>query len=279
MKYIEGEELVTEVKIALRELNISPLPELTERLSFAWQEEDEPAREMLFQILENHRIAGFTGLPLCQDTGMVTAHVEIGNDIKIIGPPLPFLIDRAVRETYHENFFRGSIISDPLFGQHTGDNTPGMYTYEFTEGDIFRITLLVKGGGCDNLSALAMLEPGSGFDKVEEFVLSVVKEKGARACPPLILGIGLGGSGATVLSLASRALNRELGRVHPDSQYAALERRLCAKINRSGIGPQGVGGKTTCLEVRIENGPCHIATFPVAMVASCHLFRRSELSW
>lgn len=279
MKYLSGEEIIPSLKNALKELNTTPPSCLTERLHIAWQEEVGPAREMLFQILENHRIAVSQGLPLCQDTGVVTAHAEIGTDVVITGPPLSSLLDQAVREVYRESSFRSSMLSDPLFGENTKNNTPGVYTYEPLEGDTLKVTLLVKGGGCDNFSALAMLEPGSGFEKLEAFVLSVVHEKGARACPPLVLGIGVGGTGATVLSLATRALSRALGTVHPDSRYAALEKRVRSSINRSGIGPQGVGGKTTCLEVRIESGPCHIATFPVAMVASCHVFRRKVLTW
>ncbi|MGC8777927.1 MAG: fumarate hydratase, partial [Candidatus Caldatribacteriaceae bacterium] len=188
-------------------------------------------------------------------------------------------LDEGIRRAYERGYFRKSILSDPFFGKNTRDNTPGIYFFEMVRGDEFRIELLVKGGGCDNVTTLKMLEPGSTVEEVEQVVLQVLDEKAARACPPLIVGVGIGGSALYALFLAHRALARSLGSGHPDPRYRELEEKWLQDINGLGIGPQGMGGRVTCLEVRIEAYPCHIASFPVGIACSCHVFRKKTLWW
>jgi len=210
---------------------------------------------------------------------MVMAEIRVGSEVCVRGGSLRQALDEAIRLAYREGYFRKSIIADPFFGKNTQDNTPGVYFFEWVEGDHLEIDLLVKGGGCDNITTLGMLEPGSTPDDVERFILRELDRKAALACPPLVVGVGIGGNGAYALFLASRALSRPLGSSHPDPRYRELEKRWCEDINRLGIGPQGVGGRVTCLEVRIETYPCHIASFPVGLVCSCHVFRRKTLRW
>ncbi|HSV32428.1 MAG TPA: fumarate hydratase [Atribacteraceae bacterium] len=279
MKEIAWNDLVSRVAGALREMNIVPTPVLQQEMERVYVQETGPGRDMTGQILENYREAGRTGFPLCQDTGMVSMDVCLGTEVKITGGALVWALDEGIRQAYQTGWFRNSILSDPLFGTNTGDNTPGIYTFEIVPGEVFRIKLLVKGGGCDNLSSLAMLEPGSGSEGVEEFLCRVIREKAGQACPPLVVGVGIGGSAASVMHIATRALSRPLRSRHTDDRYRYLEDRWKEVVNRTGIGPQGIGGKTTCLEVRVEAKPCHIASVPVGIVASCHVFRQRELEW
>uniref|UniRef100_A0A7V3YG38 Fumarate hydratase n=1 Tax=Candidatus Caldatribacterium californiense TaxID=1454726 RepID=A0A7V3YG38_9BACT len=280
MKEIWVFDIVEKVKNALLEINIRSDAALRQKMLDALvAEESEAGREMLTQILENYVVAEERRLPLCQDTGMVMAEVRVGSEVSIRGGDLRQALDEAIRLAYREGYFRKSIIADPFFGKNTQDNTPGVYFFEWVEGNCLEIDLLVKGGGCDNITTLGMLEPGSTPDDVERFILRELDRKAALACPPLVVGVGIGGNGAYALFLASRALSRPLGSLHPDPRYRELEKKWCEDINRLGIGPQGVGGRVTCLEVRIETYPCHIASFPVGLVCSCHVFRRKTLRW
>ncbi|MBC7218035.1 MAG: fumarate hydratase [Candidatus Caldatribacterium sp.] len=273
-------DVVEKVKEALIEMNIRSDDLLRQQMLNALVvEESEAGKEMLTQVLENYVVAEERRLPLCQDTGMVMAEVRIGNEVLIRGGSLREALDEGIRRAYREGFFRKSIISDPFFGRNTQDNTPGVYFFTLEEGDHLEIDLLVKGGGCDNITTLGMLDPGSTPDDVERFLLRELDKKASLACPPLVVGVGIGGNGAYALFLASRALSRPLGSSHPDPRYRELEKKWCEDINRLGIGPQGVGGRVTCLEVRIETYPCHIASFPVGIACSCHVFRRKTLRW
>ncbi|MEI6158100.1 MAG: fumarate hydratase, partial [Atribacterota bacterium] len=242
-------------------------------------EQNEIAREMVSEILENYMIAEEQYLPLCQDTGMVMAEIEIGNTVIIEGGTLQEAVDEACRRAYHQGYFRKSIISDPLFGGNTGDNAPGVVFIRQVRGETLRISLFVKGGGCDNISTLWMMKPGSTPAEVERVILRTLDKNAARACPPLVVGIGMGGNAANVMILASRAMARPLNTLHPDERYRRWEKEWKDDINKLGIGPQGVGGLITCLDVRIESAPCHIASFPVGMVCSCHVFRQIDREW
>jgi len=280
MKELEFQDIVQQVEKALQELNIISPQLLREKMLEALATEDNDlAREMLSQVMENYIVAEERNLPLCQDTGMVMAKVEKGEEVKVKGGSLRQALDEAIRRAYSNNYFRKSVISDPFFGKNTGDNTPGVYFFELQEGDSLRIDLLVKGGGCDNISSLGILEPGSEPEEVERFILQELDKKGGQACPPLVVGVGIGGNAPYALYLASRALSRPLGEFNPDPRYRELEEKWREDINRLGIGPQGVGGRITCLEVRIETYPCHIASFPVGLVCNCHVFRQKTLKW
>ncbi|MGQ9622755.1 MAG: fumarate hydratase [Candidatus Caldatribacteriaceae bacterium] len=280
MKEIQVFEIIEGIRKALLEMNIKSDEVLRRKMLDALvAEESEAGKEMLTQILENYVVAEERRLPLCQDTGMVMAEVRIGNGVVIKGGSLRRALDEGIRMAYREGYFRKSIIFDPFFGENTQDNTPGVYFFDWEEGDRLQIDLLVKGGGCDNITALGMLEPGSTPEEVERFILGELDRKASWACPPLIVGVGIGGNAAYALFLASRALSRPLGSLHPDPRYRELEEKWREDINRLGVGPQGVGGRITCLEVRIETYPCHIASFPVGLVCSCHVFRRKTLQW
>jgi len=280
LKKITFEEIAERVEQALIEINIVASEALRQKmLQVLTDEEEKVAQEMVSQVLENYVVAEENRLPLCQDTGMVQAEVKIGHAVRIEGGSLKEAIAEGVRRAYQRAYFRKSIIADPFFGVNTRDNTPPVYFFDLAEGEGLEINLLVKGGGCDNISSLGVLNPGSSVEDLERFVLRELDRKAAQACPPLVVGIGVGGNAAYAMYLASRALSRPLGSKNPDPRYAQIEERMKEKINLLGIGPQGVGGKNTCLEVRIEVYPCHIASFPVGLVASCHVFRQKTLRW
>ena len=280
MKVVKWDEVVQAVDRSLRELNIFGSRGLREKMFWAWQEEESDlGKEMLSEILENYAVAEEKKLPLCQDTGMVMAEVIMGEEVRIEGGNIREALDEGIRRAYERGYFRKSILSDPFFGKNTHDNTPGVYFFDLVKGDKLQIELFVKGGGCDNITTLTMLEPESSPEEVERVLLRVMDQKAAQACPPLLVGVGIGGSALYALFLAHRALTRPLGSVHPDPRYRELEEKWLQDINRLGIGPQGIGGKMTCLEVRIETYPCHIASFPVGIACSCHVFRKKTLWW
>jgi fumarate hydratase subunit alpha len=210
---------------------------------------------------------------------MIMAEVEIGIEVRVTGGTIQEALDEAIRRAYQKNYFRKSILADPFTGKNTGDNTPAVVFIRQSRGDGLNINLLVKGGGCDNVSALGMLTPGCSPDQIKNFILRELDKNASRACPPLIVGVGIGGNAVYALYLASLALARPLGTSHPDTRYRQWEEQWREEINRLGIGPQGVGGLVTCLEVRIESYPCHIASLPIGMVCSCHVFRQKKLVW
>lgn len=280
MKFISVEDLISRLENALVEMNIMCSEKLRNCMIEALTiEKSDSAREMLSEILENYVIAQEERLPLCQDTGMVMAEVTVGIEVTLLGGTFQEALDEAIRRAYQKSYFRKSILSDPLIGKNTGDNTPGIVFIQQTLGDELLINLLVKGGGCDNISALKMMTPGIAPDEIKKFILHELDKKASRACPPLIIGIGIGGNAAYALYLASRALGRPLGTSNRFEKYHQWEEQWRNEINQLGIGPQGVGGNVTCLEVHIESYPTHIASLPVGMVCSCHVFRQRTLSW
>ena len=280
MKYLLVEDLITRMESALIEMNLQCSEILQKRMMEALvAEKSDSAREMLSEILENYVIAREEHLPLCQDTGMVMAEVLMGIEVVMVGGTIQEALDEAIRRAYQRSYFRNSILSDPLIGENTGDNTPGIVFIQQIRGDELRINLLVKGGGCDNISALKMMTPGSTPDEIKKFILQELDKNASRACPPLIIGVGIGGNAAYALYLASRALGRPLGTSNQKLPYRQWEEQWKNEINQLGIGPQGIGGNVTCLEVHIESYPSHIASLPVGMVGSCHVFRQKELTW
>lgn len=236
------------------------------------------AKRILSLLGDNVRIASEKTLPVCQDTGMACVFVELGQDVHIDGGDFEEAVNNGVRRGYGEGYLRKSVVCDPLRRVNTGDNTPALLTVKLTRGDKMRITVMPKGFGSENMSALKMLKPADGVEGVKNFVLETVEKAGANPCPPIIVGVGIGGSFDKAAYLAKHALLRPVDEPNPDEYYAALESELLDKINALGIGPQGFGGKTTALAVLIEAMPTHVAGLPVAVNISCHATRRASAS-
>ncbi len=231
-----------------------------------------PAREILDHIIENSQIGG--GLPICQDTGVACVFLEIGQEVHISGN-LTQAVDEGVRRGYTEGYLRKSVVADPLNRVNTGDNTPAMLYTELVPGNQVKITVAPKGFGSENMSRIAMLKPSDGAEGVKGFILDAVEQAGPNPCPPIVVGVGIGGTFDKCALLAKKALLRELGTPAPLPFYAELERELLGKINALGIGPQGFGGRTTALAVHIETMPTHIAGLPCAVNINCHVARHA----
>ncbi len=244
-------------------------------LEQACQAEPWPLAKSTLELLrENLGAADAQHLPICQDTGMACVFVELGTDVHIEGD-FEQAIHAGVRKGYGDGYLRKSIVGDPLRRGNTGDNTPAAISVHLTNGDGCRITVAPKGFGSENMSRLKMLKPSDGVEGFKEFVLETVRLAGPNPCPPIVLGVGVGGSFDKVAYLAKKALLRPLDQHHPDPYYAQLEQELLEAVNAMGIGPQGFGGKTTCLGLAIEPMPTHVAGLPVAVNISCHVTRRA----
>jgi fumarate hydratase subunit alpha len=230
------------------------------------------AQEILDRIIENYKIADDEKMPICQDTGMACVFLKIGQDVHITGS-VEAAVNEGVRQGYAEGFLRKSVVGDPLERVNTGDNTPAVIYYELTEGDKVEITVAPKGFGSENMSRIAMLKPSDGAEGVKEFVVRAVEEAGPNPCPPIVVGVGIGGTFDRAAYLAKKALLRPLNERNQNDFYADMERELLGKINELGIGPQGFGGQTTALAVNIEQAPTHIAGLPVAVNINCHVTR------
>ncbi|MFP4315040.1 MAG: fumarate hydratase [Desulfovibrionales bacterium] len=242
------------------------------------QNEDLPAAKEIFrQLKENYELAEKTGLPLCQDTGLAVFFVEIGEDVRVSGQNIREAINQGVRKGYEEGFLRKSAC-DPLKRANTGDNTPAIVHMDIVPGDSLKIAFMAKGGGSENMSRVTMLSPAQGWKGIKEFVVNRVAEAGPNPCPPIMLGIGIGGTFEYAPILAKKALLRKLDDTHPDPAIAEMEKELLEAVNRLGIGPMGLGGKTTCLGVKINMAPCHIASLPLAVNVQCHSARHEEVT-
>lgn len=278
MKNIDAKVIEDTVARLCIEANLRLPPDVINAIESA--EKAEPwdgAKRILSLLGDNVRIASEKTLPVCQDTGMACVFVELGQDVHIDGD-FEEAVDNGVRRGYGEGYLRKSVVCDPLRRVNTGDNTPALVTVKLTRGDKMRITVMPKGFGSENMSALKMLKPADGVEGVRNFVLDTVEKAGANPCPPIIVGVGIGGSFDKAACLAKHALLRPVNEPNPDEYYAALERELLDKINALGIGPQGFGGKTTALAVLIEAMPTHVAGLPVAVNISCHATRRASAS-
>ena len=234
------------------------------------------AKETLGLLWENMELAEEKNLPVCQDTGMACVFVELGQDVHIEGN-FEEAIHQGVRKGYGEGFLRKSIVGDPLRRVNTEDNTPAAITVRLVPGDGCKVTVAPKGFGSENMSRLGMLKPADGVEGVKNFVVETVRLAGSNPCPPIVLGIGIGGSFDKVAYLAKHALLRPIDQPNPDPFYAGLERELLTEINALGVGPQGFGGETTCLGLSIETAPTHVAGLPVAVNVSCHVTRRATV--
>jgi len=276
MRTIPAFRITDTVAALCIEANLRLPADVRAALDKAAAEEPWPlAKTTLHLLQENLTAAAAQDLPICQDTGMACVFIELGTDVHIEGD-LEAAIHEGVRRGYGEGYLRKSIVADPLRRTNTGDNTPAAITVHLVPGEGCRITVAPKGFGSENMSQVKMLKPADGVEGFKQFVLDVVRQAGSNPCPPIVLGIGVGGSFDKVAALAKQALLRPLDVPNPDPFYAQLEAELLARINALGIGPQGFGGKTTCLGLAIEQMPTHVAGLPAAVNVSCHATRRAS---
>jgi fumarate hydratase subunit alpha len=273
MRVVKADLLEDTVRTLFIEANRS-LPEDARRCLQRAREAETGrlAQTILSRIIANHELAAARGIPICQDTGMAYVFIAVGEDVHIAGS-LAAAVDEGVRRGRADGYLRASMVGDPLRRVNSGDNTPALLSVEIVPGNRVSVTVAPKGAGSENMSAIRMLAPGDGAEGVERFVLETVEKAGANPCPPIVVGIGIGGSFDKAALISKKALLRPLGQPHPDPYYAEMERRLLEKINNSGIGPQGLGGKTTALAVAVETLPCHIASLPCAVNLNCHVAR------
>ena len=279
MRKIKADEITKIVKNLCMETNYYLPEDILDHLKKGLKKETSPLGKKTIEImLKNAEIAAREKIPLCQDTGIVVVFVEVGQEVVIVNGDLEKAINEGVRQGYMEGYLRKSVVSDPLFERkNTNNNTPPVIYTRIVSGNRLKITLLPKGAGSENMSKIAMLKPSDGIKGVKEFIIQTVKEAGPNPCPPVIVGVGIGGSFEKCAFLAKKALLRKIGEHNTDERYARLERELIKEINNLGIGPQGFGGKITALAVNIEYFPCHIASLPVAVNLQCWVSRHKQI--
>ncbi len=273
MREIQASRIAETVSCLCIEANTHLPGDMKRRIQDCRECETWPvAREILDQIVENYEIADAQNVPICQDTGMACVFLEIGQEVYVNGS-IEEAVHEGVREGYKKGYLRKSVVRDPLDRVNTGDNTPAMIYYDMVPGDRIKITVAPKGFGSENMSQIKMLRPSDGVEGVKDFVLKVVSDAGPNPCPPIVVGVGVGGTFDKAALLAKKALMRSVDERNPEEFYASLEQELLEKINALGIGPQGFGGRTTALAVNIEKMPTHIAGLPVAVNINCHVTR------
>ena len=274
---IEAQEITKAVAKMCKEANYFLGNDIVEAYKKALErEERQVAKEILEQLIENAEIARKEEMPICQDTGMAVVFVELGQEVEIEGGNLEEAINVGVSKGYKEGYLRKSVVDGPLDRENTGDNTPAVIHTEVVPGDELKITVAPKGFGSENMSRIKMLKPADGKEGVKEFVLNTVEEAGPNPCPPIIVGIGIGGTFEKAALLAKKSLLRPVGSANEEEKIAKLEEELLAKVNELDVGPQGFGGLTTALDVNVETYPTHIAGLPVAVNISCHVTRHKE---
>ena len=274
MRTINTDIIIETVKEMCISANLYLAPDMDERLRKAAAEEDGAlGKQIMNQLIENMEIAGSDKIPICQDTGMAVFFVNVGQDLHIEGMNLTDAINEGVRQGYTEGFLRKSVVADPLIRENTKDNTPAIIHYDIVPGDKLVITIAPKGFGSENMSRVFMLKPADGEEGVKAAVLEAVKDAGPNACPPMVVGVGHGGDFELAAKLAKKALTRDVNS-HSDKEHIArIERELLEMVNATGIGPGGLGGKTTALAVNIETYATHIAGMPLAVNMCCHVNR------
>jgi fumarate hydratase subunit alpha len=278
LRKIESAEITNAVRELCIEANTRLPEDHLSALRRALEEEESPlGREVIGELLENARVARERCVAFCQDTGYAVFFVELGSEVRVVGGGLGEAIDEGVRRGYDEGFLRKSIVRGPVDRTNTGDNTPAIVYYDLVVGDSLKLTMLVKGAGCDNMSSLRMLTPAEGVEGMKRFVVETVERAGPNASPPLTVGVGIGGPFERAALLAKKALTRPSGEPSPDPKIARLERELLETINGTGIGPAGYGGTVTALAVHVESFATHIAAFPVAVNLDCHSHRTSSV--
>ena len=278
MREIKCEDITSTIKQLCIEAACNLPQDVFNSLKTKQEQEDSPlAQKTLSVLLDNASLAKNNMMPICQDTGMAFVYITMGQEVHISGGVLSEAINEGVRQGYQEGYLRKSVVNDPLFERvNTKDNTPAIIYYDIVAGDEFKIVLAPKGFGSENMSQIKMLKPSDGLSGVKDFVLKVVNDAGPNACPPMVIGVGIGGSFDKVTMLAKQAMIREIGSKNSDEKYAQLEDELLEMINETGIGPAGYGGKTTALSLNIETYPTHIAGMPVAVSICCHVARHKE---
>ena len=275
MRTIDTETIIKTVSEMCIEASHFLTPDMKEALSKATESEISPlGKQVLDQLSENLRIAGEDMIPICQDTGMAVIFAEVGSDVHVEGN-LTDAINEGVRRGYVDGYLRKSVVSDPLLRVNTGDNTPAVIHYDIVPGEKIKLTFAPKGFGSENMSKIFMLKPADGEEGVKSAILSAVKDAGPNACPPMVVGVGIGGTFEKCALLAKKALTREINKRSDIEWVRNMEEELLDRINRSGIGPGGLGGSTTALAVNINTYPTHIAGLPVAVNICCHVNRHS----
>ena len=276
MRKINAKAITEVVKKLCIEANCHLPQDMKTCISECCEQEKWPqAKEILERIIENYEIADEQNQPICQDTGVACVFLKIGQDVHVVGD-INEAVNEGVRQGYSEGYLRKSVVRDPLDRVNTGDNTPAMIYYELVPGDKLEITVAPKGFGSENMSQIKMLRPSDGLQGVKDFVLKVVEDAGPNPCPPIVVGIGIGGTFDKAAYLAKKALMRSALERNANPFYAELEEQLLEEINALGIGPQGFGGRTTALAVNIEQYPTHIAGLPVAVNINCHVTRHRK---
>lgn len=278
MREIQASKITEKVAEICVDANYHLEQDVVDALEDGLRKEESPTgKAIIEQILENAKIAREGVFPLCQDTGFSVFFVELGQNVHISGGTLNEAITAGVRKGYGEGFLRKSIVIDPLRRTNTKDNTPPVIWTDIVPGENLKITIAPKGGGSENMSEVAMLTPADGAEGVKKFVIDKVSRSGGNPCPPIVVGVGIGGTFEKVAWLAKKSLLRPIGDRHPDPYYAEMELDLLDKVNKLGIGPQGLGGRTTALDVHIEVFPCHIASLPAAVNIQCHADRHKSV--
>ncbi|HHT9132884.1 MAG TPA: fumarate hydratase [Candidatus Tripitaka californicus] len=274
MRQIEARTITEVVERLCVEANYVLGDDLVEALKGALEREEYPSgRDVLSQLIDNARVSRGGQYPACQDTGFTIVFLEMGQGVQVIGGDLYQAINSGVASGYEKGYLRASIVKDPLKRVNTWNNTPAVIHTELGTGDRLKITVMAKGGGCENMSRSAMLTPAMGKQGVVNFVVDTVRRGAVNACPPILVGVGVGGTFDECALISKKALLRPVGSPHPDPATAGLEKELLEKINNLGIGPQGLGGRITALAVHVEKYPCHIASLPVAVNMECHSHR------
>jgi fumarate hydratase subunit alpha len=278
MREISTKDIIKAVKDMCIDANYNLGKDVEDALRKAHEKEVSPVgKATLSQILENVEISKQGEFPMCQDTGTAVVFVDMGDQVLIKDGNLFEAINEGVRQGYKDGYLRKSILADPIERKNTKDNTPAVIHLDIVKGDKLKIVIAPKGGGSENMSEVKMMKPADGVEGVKDFVIDMVKRSGSNPCPPVIVGVGIGGSFEKCAEMAKRALLRPIGSKHPNPFYANLEAELLEEVNKSGIGPQGFGGSQTALAVFIETYPCHIASFPAAVNLNCHVARHKEV--
>ncbi|MCD6161104.1 MAG: fumarate hydratase [candidate division Zixibacteria bacterium] len=273
MREIDVKEITSAIKKMCMDANYYLGDDVLSAIKKYEKTEESPlGKEILNQIIKNAGIAKDNQMPLCQDTGYTVVFADVGQEAHFNGD-FNEAINEGVRQGYTDGYLRKSVVEDPLRRKNTGDNTPAIISTKLVAGDKVKLTVITKGGGSENMSRIKMLKPGDGEDGVKDFVVETIRIAGGNPCPPLIVGVGIGGLFDKVAHIAKHALLRKVGSKHPDPYYAAMEEELLERINNTGVGPMGLGGRTTALAVHIETHPCHIASMPVAVNTQCHSAR------
>ena len=277
MRRINVETITQNIKEMCIEANHFLSPDMKKVFDEAAASEESPlGRQILGQLEENLCIAGEEMIPICQDTGMAVVFIKVGQDVHLIGGSLTDAINEGVRQGYVDGYLRKSVVKDPIYRENTKDNTPAIIHYEIVEGEQVEITVAPKGFGSENMSRIFMLKPADGIEGVKDAILTAVRDAGPNACPPMVVGVGIGGTFEKCAEMAKHALTRNLEEESPVEYVRDLEKEMLETINNLGIGPGGLGGRTTALAVNIETSPTHIAGLPVGINICCHVNRHAH---